>query len=500
MNNNTFGQLLDQLLYISNQKKGTLAKELGYDTSYISKWITGKNLPTPKNINKVCKSISSFIVTSLDSTSHQDIINYFGINSDECDKAFLIKYVSRELKESYLNTQHKSTQKIPKDTQLEMKYNGLVTVNTKLRKQYLENEIYIYLSKNKEIDIIIAADLFQSNYEESISLSNMKKGIYSLQNNENIKIRFLAGFTGESNNIIMDAIMILNMVATYPQLDFEIYNCAITSDSYFFIIKDELLNTSIFNKNGECIFSTMSKEKETIDELYYSLEGLLKRQGKPIFEKKDVISIIKNNIYTQYILGNDLRWLIGSMNELFMPEDLFIEVGKEVFGDNNEIMEELNKINIFLNNKTYKSDLKILIYENELRRYISSGELRFFNVPVKLSFQQRERHIEYMKKILRENSNLEIKLIEGDFVEEFKDKLNPSLYLSKNIKLTTICPDDYKNQYAIVSDNQFKTICDDLFNSMWNERQDITLDNKEQIIESVREFLSHTKIINDNLN
>ena len=77
MNNDTFGILLDQLLYISNQKKSTIAKELGYDISYISKWISGKNLPTSKNINKVCKSISNFIVKSLDTISYEDMINYY---------------------------------------------------------------------------------------------------------------------------------------------------------------------------------------------------------------------------------------------------------------------------------------------------------------------------------------------------------------------------------------------------------------------------------------
>ena len=41
----------------------------------------------------------------------------------------------------------------------------------------------------------------------------------------------------------------------------------------------------------------MSKEKEIIDELYYSIEDYLKSQGKVIFENNEAVSIIKNNIY-----------------------------------------------------------------------------------------------------------------------------------------------------------------------------------------------------------
>ena len=37
-----------------------------------------------------------------------------------------------------------------------------------------------------------------------------------------------------------------------------------------------------------------------------------------------------------------------------------------------------------------------------------------------------------------------------------------------------------------------------MFDVMWNDRYDITLDNKERIIENIIEFLSYTKLINAN--
>ena len=68
MNNITFGNILENLLYISNQKKSSLANALGYDISYINKWISSKNLPSAKRINEICKSISDFIIDSLTET------------------------------------------------------------------------------------------------------------------------------------------------------------------------------------------------------------------------------------------------------------------------------------------------------------------------------------------------------------------------------------------------------------------------------------------------
>ena len=61
---------------------------------------------------------------------------------------------------------------------------------------------------------------------------------------------------------------------------------------------------------------------------------------------------------------------------------------------------------------------------------MSTGCLYFFNIPVTLSFTERERHIEYIEKILTEPNNVEIRLVDGNFVDDFKNKDNPSLLTS----------------------------------------------------------------------
>ena len=40
-----------------------------------------------------------------------------------------------------------------------------------------------------------------------------------------------------------------------------------------------------------------------------------------------------------------------------------------------------------------------------------------------------------MEKILNESNDVEIRLVDGDLVDDFKNKENPSLYLSRNLKL-----------------------------------------------------------------
>ena len=112
-------------------------------------------------------------------------------------------------------------------------------------------------------------------------------------------------------------------------------------------------------------------------------------------------------------------------------------------------MTKKSNINIFLNNATYKSKLKVLIYESELRKYISSGDLHFFNTPVTLTFKERERHMANLQKMLSEDNHVEIRLIDGQFIEDIPTD-NPSFYLSKNLKFIKVHPVSGKNDYSIL--------------------------------------------------
>lgn len=55
---NRFSILLEHLMAIAELKNSILAKAVQYDDSYISKWISGKLLPTEKNHENTLQAIS----------------------------------------------------------------------------------------------------------------------------------------------------------------------------------------------------------------------------------------------------------------------------------------------------------------------------------------------------------------------------------------------------------------------------------------------------------
>lgn len=498
MKNITFGYLLEKLLHLSKQKKNALAKTLGYDISYISKWTSGKNLPIHKNIQEICMNTSKFIVNSLTEETKKDIKEYFDIDNTIISKEDLINYLEDLLKESYTYTSQKTIPIQSKNVYWEDDCNATIHINPKLRKYYLNKDVENYIANSHSLDLMLNANLNKLGKDDKISIADIKTDLIKRKDDIDLKVRVLLDFDKDYEDIIFNTIMIINMIAMYPSMDFKVYNCDVGSNDIISIVKDRVLYTSNFTKDKKCLISTMSKDKNIIDEIYYSLETILKNQGSLLVENKTSMDIIKNQLYTQYLMSQDLRWLIGSINELFMPSRLFMEVKNSLFKD-NKILEEIEKINIVLQNITYKSKIKVLIYVSEIKRYISSGEINFLNNPVKLTFEQRKEHINYLKDIIKNNENIEVKLVAGDFVEYFKNYPNPCLYLSKSTKLIQTNHDDGVSDYALVRDKGFKDICDEFYKTIWEEPNDIIISDKDEILDILQKELTYASILNENL-
>ena len=497
--NVTFGQLLEKLLYLSNQKKSMLAKALGYDDSYISKWINGKNLPTQKNILNICRVTSEFIVNSLNSTSVQDVLDYFEISDNIENDKILVQYIEGYLKDAYMQTSQKSLPNVYKNTHWEDSYNGMIHINPRLRKQYLAKDLESHIIKASNLDLIICANLSNLNISDKMSIANMKHELSKIENQNILQLRLLVGFKS-NEDVIFNTTLLMNLITLYPDIKFDVYNCNISSDNIIAVVKNKIFHCAIFSGDGECLFTTMSREKRIVDDMYYNMEEIQKKQGKFLVTDKSSIELIKDKIYTQYIMGRDLRCLIGCMNEIFIPLEVFDEICKALFYDEAEIVDELNNINVFLQKVTYKSKLKVLIYESELRKYISSGELRFFNNKITLSFEQREKHLKYIEKIILEDNNVEIRLISGDFIDSFKDNKKASMYLSKTLKMLQTNSDSINGSFKIIKDNEFANLCDNYFDSIWDFGNDIIISDKDEILERINKAIIYSKIVNGNYN
>ena len=103
-----------------------------------------------------------------------------------------------------------------------------------------------------------------------------------------------------------------------------------------------------------------------------------------------------------------------------------------------------------------------------------------------------------LQKILSEDNHVEIRLIDGQFIEDIPTD-NPSFYLSKNLKFIKVHPVSGKNDYSILRERRIKKLSDSLFEQLWNYAGDLILIDKDDILDRISKSISYTKIISKSL-
>ncbi|MEG1311669.1 MAG: hypothetical protein RR942_08400 [Romboutsia sp.] len=495
-----FGKLIEKLIHFSEQKNYSLAVELGYDVSYISKWINSIMVPASKNIKIICKKTANFIIESSSNSAINDMIEYFEVkiySDDHKEKEEILKKaIENNLNKAYTFSVNKLNKKSITNKQGEDE-NSILCVNPSLIKKYLDTEFKTLTNEKDDIDSIVIANLFSLNKEDKIHLAAIRKGIPKKHLNKKSKIKFLVSFDENViKDIIFDMILFINMLTNYNTQKFEMYSCKFSPYSLITVVKDKFVHSALYGDDNRCIFTNTSKNKDVVDDMYDTLENILHNKSTITFNNKSSKEIILDKNYIQYIISKEIELVMGKVNELFMPSELFLEIGKMVFGDSENVMRELNQIDTVLQNATYKSDIKVFMYEAGLRDYISTGNMSFFNTPITLTLPQRQKHIEYMEKLFSQNKNIDIKLMDGNLITDFKNNTNPSIWISKNTSFIKIEDDIDLGKYLLIKDMKLDAIFKKFFNQLWNIERNSLVNKKEDVIERIQQLLSYIKILN----
>jgi len=80
--NNTFGKILRAQVENAGIKESELANALGYDPTYISKWMNGSKLPSVRNVERIIEQIADFLSEeSAGDTARERLRVYAELNS-----------------------------------------------------------------------------------------------------------------------------------------------------------------------------------------------------------------------------------------------------------------------------------------------------------------------------------------------------------------------------------------------------------------------------------
>ncbi|HBV66815.1 MAG TPA: hypothetical protein DEF04_00515 [Clostridiales bacterium] len=417
---NNFGNFLKKLITDKETKSNIVSQQLGYDPTYLSKWITGKKLPSEKNIDSICEKLAHIL-------------------SDGND----FENIKTDLMSNYYSDLGFST--------LEGNMNkniSLVTSDVEVAHLIADVLQQLEYSKVKDITINTTINIFQ---EFEYHMADIINKLHNM-NLKSLRLNMCASFEKYAYDPFILCNNILSLTSGNYFIDFNIHMQK-TETPQFLVIND-VFALNIVHLNNVVFLCYYSFDKKYIEAVNSSY-GLIIRHMEKALSYVMPISLRKTNVQLNQFLQDNQRILFSESPSILIPKSIFQDLIR-----NNELnlegaewhehMEYLEQVSKVFEKYTKFNKVKILIYESLLVHYINTGRIEIGGKKHVFTKEQVKEHFMNICECMRQNENFEFYCISDtvDFNNFYCS--NPSIFLtpsSISIGNTNIYTDEVSNNF-----------------------------------------------------
>lgn len=486
VDNNAFGSKLEQMLTAANIKNYTIAKSLNYDVSYISKWITGKAVPSKKNLENVLATVSRIISEQGSGDSFDDFCRKLGTGNDQHFR----ETIKQELRTAYYETVGES-----KSEEYAIN-NSFLRISPEIKYPLLLDYAR-GLDEESPHNIVVMTDLFSLDHGSKLRMAGIENHRFMLsKKRRDLKIDYVVDLSKLDGNNIYNVILLIHMMTCFSLADFHLYYSREAAGKLFIAVKDEFLGISILGENKHFICTTGSRDKKKVEELYESIKSGINPDSS-LFFSTDMNSLLSSHEYLQTLLSPNARWLVGHVTEHFLPPDLFDVFADECFTNESEyiVREEAKRAHLLAINAIGKSQIRIMIYNRALVDFVLSGEMDFFNHKVILSPEQRKKTLMHIREMIKKINSRKLKIIVDGFSDDFKYITNPCMFLSDSLDYLRLENQQYENNIMLSKDEYLRRILDVFFENIWNCNENVFDAETDDIVMRLDRFIETSELL-----
>lgn len=453
---NEFSVLLRDLIRCSGLKNQSIADAVGYDLSYISKWLSGKMLPSDKSINSIANSIARCVCDNL-KPCESEIYKKFGANNE----TQLENYISNELilafnrSREYSNSGKEKIAVFHQSMMLEEAMESLSALD------------------GNSADAAMIVDLLAMSHEDRLAFLGIQNGNFvRTQYKPEIFLSLLIDLNSQTD-IIYDTLTIVHLLSSFSLYNFSLFSEGLACQKFCASILSNIMITGhVFPNDREISFATISENSSDIDSAYRKIRSLCK-QKNIMFWKQDMISFVTDKRYIKSLVSTNIRWIVGHITELVLPDDIFNSVLQTVSITSKE---EYERVHTFSRKILEQQETRIMVYETAISDMLATGELDFFNYHVILAKEQRKACIEYWKALNESNTNLCI--IEGGFYSDFKHVYSPCIFISDSESYVRLEDAYQRENILICTQREAKDMFVNFFEEAWTKCEVVIHDRK----------------------
>ncbi len=477
---NRFSKLLDKLLSEAEIKNHTLAQDLQYDVSYISKWLSGRALPAEKVEKKVLSEISHCIVTNASPEGLQEIMDEYNLQKPKllemaiCDHLTAeYRYVRNQEKEESFNTSN-NTYFYPE-----------LSVS-----QYLVKMHHPVLRRVKSLNIISLIDLMSMHHDSRVQFVGMGSNLLEeAWNFPDVHFSIIIHIDEQRWDPIYDTLFLIDLLANSLHINFQMYSSPKAYGRAVFAVKNDFMISGMLDDGTHCTSVVVSENANDCDSIYRNLSAMIK-QDMLMFKKITVDEVISRHDYAHALLSSNLREIVGYVMERFLPDSIYNALLEQLarnpqYGESQ--LKKLKNLNQLNQSVLESSNVRIMIYESVFSSLVISNEIDFYGQKLKLSPKQKIELLYHFMELFTERKNLHVKLIHKRFTSNVRYITNQCVFLSDKCSYLRLNNNNGPNCSMMVDRNDVQNILDQFFETLWTNNTDMLLDDPA----SIKEVLYH---------
>lgn len=414
----SFGEALKRLLASCSIQYSHLAFALGYDVSYISKWISGSKLPSPKSSMELFRKIAAFIIAQADASGKRELALLCDYKGDAWDSVALqyeiIIYLQREYSLCRQSLAEKSQVRLTDN-------NAVIRFSDEPSKMTDAAEFIEALPSNRESDRGI--NIVTNTPDSAQILSKFQ------DNEKSICIRQLIQPEDFDINIDLYCRNIVTLLSSPKNIHYEFYeeNSTQRLGVPFFVINHELLIHKLNQSSSENSFTVFTRDDNVISAFYDTIEKHYHLQNPMVWIYPQEEEVERNDVYNMLLQG-ECKCILPIMHPLHLGEPLmndFLDKYSPVGPEEKEFQRRSMKA-------MEAGIISAVLFKSTIINYVTNGSIFLFGKQIAVDREDRIRHLRHLIDHLGSDSSVTIKIInDKNSLLNFSDS-SLSIYLNNN--------------------------------------------------------------------
>lgn len=461
---NRFSALLKHLMAVAKLKNYTLAKELQYDESYISKWVTGSLLPTEKTSGKIFRDISRCVVSSLDKESREQFYSEYQVDRDRDLEDAIYDNLEAEF-DYVINLKTATGSEVAPKTSF---YPELTLA------QFVKKMRHPVLRQVKSLDVIMATDILSldHHYQSALALLENSPNVNLNQRNyPGVRFSMLINLNVPESNSFKNVQFLDNLIANMANVDFHLYSTSLAQGKMLFTVKDAYAITGMIMDESHCLSVTETEDVKNANALYDKLQSLCNPECLAV-RRTTILQMIQDNEYVQYCFSKNLRCVFSHITEHFLPEDLFMQYLEDYCNRHPDAdPAKIRNVHKLLSAILQNVKLRLMLDEDGMNDFAVTGCVDFLGDTIHLTPDQRLQCLEYTAELLKKNPNLECRILRDKRAFTRNGVASPTSFLSDSICYTRMRHDNSSFNICAINQTALENMYRKCFDSFWEITQ-----------------------------